>query len=78
MEIITNTLDDFIDIPPDSFVFDIETTGLSPKFCKVIFIGIFFNKDNKTIIKQYFAQTEDDEKELLLAFINEIHYLINI
>ena len=72
MEIITNTLDNFVNIPSDSFVFDIETTGLSPKFCKVILIGILFNKDNKTIIKQYFAQTEDDEKDLLLAFINDI------
>lgn len=73
MEIITKTLDNFINIPSDSFVFDIETTGLSPKFCKVILIGILFNKDNKTIIKQYFAQTEDDEKDLLLAFINDIN-----
>ncbi|MDB8789567.1 ribonuclease H-like domain-containing protein [Romboutsia sp. 1001216sp1] len=72
MEIITKTLDNFVNIPSDSFVFDIETTGLSPKFCKVILIGILFNKDNKTIIKQYFAQTEDDEKDLLLAFINDI------
>lgn len=73
MEIITKTLDDFIDIPSNSFVFDIETTGLNPKFCKVILIGVLFNKDNKTIIKQYFAQTEDDEKDLLLAFINDIN-----
>lgn len=73
MEIITKTLDNFINIPSNSFVFDIETTGLSPKFCKVILIGVLFNKDNKTIIKQYFAQTEDDEKDLLLAFINDIN-----
>lgn len=73
MEIITKTLDNFINIPSNSFVFDIETTGLSPKFCKVILIGVLFNKDNKTIIKQYFAQTEDDEKNLLLAFINDIN-----
>ena len=33
-------------------------------------IGILFNKNNKTIIKQFFANTENDEKELLLAFIN--------
>ncbi|WP_195940576.1 ribonuclease H-like domain-containing protein [Romboutsia sp. 1001713B170131_170501_G6] len=73
MEIITKTLDNFINIPSNSFVFDIETTGLSPKFCKVILIGVLFNKNNKTIIKQYFAQTEDDEKDLLLAFINDIN-----
>ena len=35
-------------------------------------IGILFNKDNKTIIKQFFANSEDYEKELLLNFINFI------
>ena len=75
MEIITKTLDELIDIPPNYFVFDIETTGLNSKYCKVILIGILFNKDNKTIIKQFFANSEDDEKELLLNFINFIkHY----
>ena len=75
MEIITKTLDELIDIPPNYFVFDIETTGLNSKYCKVILIGILFNKDNKTIIKQFFANSENDEKELLLNFINFIkHY----
>ncbi len=72
MEIITKTLDELIDIPPNHFVLDIETTGLNSKYCKVILIGILFNKDNKTIIKQFFANSEDDEKELLLNFINFI------
>lgn len=72
MEVITKTLDELIDIPPNHFVFDIETTGLNSNYCKVILIGILFNKNNKTIIKQFFANTENDEKELLLAFINDI------
>lgn len=72
MEIITDTLDDTLNIPPGCFVFDIETTGLSHKFCKVILIGILFNKDNKTIIKQFFAETEEDEYELLLSFKEHI------
>lgn len=72
MEIITKVLDEFIDLPPNYFVLDIETTGLSPKYCKVILIGIMYNLDNKTIIKQFFAQTQDDEFKLLLEFINEI------
>lgn len=72
MEIITKTLDELINIPPNHFVFDIETTGLNSNYCKVILIGILFNQDNKTVIKQFFANTEDDEKELLLAFINDI------
>lgn len=72
METITKVLDEFIDIPPNHFVFDIETTGLSPKYCKVILIGILYNLDNKTVIKQFFAENEDDENKLLLEFINEI------
>ena len=31
-----------------------------------------FNQNNKTIIKQFFANTEDDEKELLLSFVDNI------
>ena len=72
MEVITKVLDELIDIPPNHFVFDIETTGLNSNYCKVILIGILFNQDNKAVIKQYFANTEDDEKELLLSFINDI------
>lgn len=68
MEVITKILDKYIDIPNNHFVFDIETTGLSPKYCKVILIGVLFNENNKTIIKQFFAENEDDEMELLLAF----------
>lgn len=53
MEVITKVLDELIDIPPNYFVFDIETTGLNSNYCKVILIGILFNQDNKTIIKQF-------------------------
>jgi len=72
MEVITKTLDELIDIPPNHFVFDIETTGLNSTYCKVILIGIMFNQNNKTIIKQFFANTKDDEKELLLSFVDSI------
>ena len=72
MEVITKTLDELIAIPPNHFVFDIETTGLNSNYCKVILIGILFNQDNKTVIKQFFANTEDDEKELLLSFVDNI------
>ena len=72
MEIITKALDELIDIPPEHFVFDIETTGLNSSYCKVILIGILFNKDNKTVIKQFFANNEDDEKGLLLSFVDTI------
>ena len=72
MEVITKTLDELIDIPPNHFIFDIETTGLNSSYCKVILIGVLFNQNNKTVIKQFFANTEDDEKELLLTFIEDI------
>lgn len=72
MEVITKTIDNLIDIPKNHFVFDIETTGLSPKYCKVILIGVLYNLNNKTIIKQYFAESEEEEKDLLLKFINDI------
>lgn len=72
MEVITKTIDNLIDIPKNHFVFDIETTGLSPKYYKVILIGILYNLNNKTIIKQYFAESEEEEKDLLLKFINDI------
>lgn len=77
MDIIKNISKNFIDIPQNHFVFDIETTGLSPKFCKVILIGIVYNENNQTIIKQFFASNENDEKELLLAFVNEIKSFSN-
>ncbi len=72
MEIITKTLDENINILPNQFVFDIETTGLSPKFSKVILIGILYKEDNKTVVKQFFANNTTEEKELLIAFIDAI------
>ena len=65
MEVITKVLDELIDIPPNYFVFDIETTGLNSNYCKVILIGILFNQDNKTVIKQYLANTEDAKLKCL-------------
>ena len=72
MKIIEKILSENLHIDNDSFIFDIETTGLNPKFCKIILIGILYNCQDKTIIKQFFAENEDDEKELLTAFVEEI------
>lgn len=68
MEVITHKIDEIIDIPKNSCVFDIETTGLSPKYTHVILIGLLYIKDNQTIIKQFFAHNTNDEKELLFYF----------
>ena len=72
MKIIEKILSENLHIDNDTFIFDIETTGLNPKFCKIILIGILYNCQDKTIIKQFFAENEDDEKELLTAFVEEI------
>ncbi|MEJ8554018.1 ribonuclease H-like domain-containing protein [Tepidibacter sp. Z1-5] len=68
MEVITHKIDEIIDIPENSCVFDIETTGLSSKYNQVILIGILYIKNNQTIIKQFFAHNTNDEKELLFYF----------
>ncbi|MCC3869402.1 ribonuclease H-like domain-containing protein [Terrisporobacter mayombei] len=72
MKIIEKVLNENLNIGSNTFIFDIETGGLSPKFCKVILIGILYNCQNKTVIKQFFAENEDEEKELLMAFVDSI------
>ncbi len=74
MKIIEKILNEELNIDNSTFIFDIETTGLSPKFCKIILIGILYNCQNKTIIKQFFAENEDEEKEILDAFVDNIKY----
>ena len=68
MKIIEKILSENLPIDNDTFIFDIETTGLNPKFCKIILIGILYNCQDKTIIKQFFAENENDEKELLTTY----------
>ena len=77
MKIIEKILSENLSIDNDTFIFDIETTGLNPKFCKIILIGILYNCQDKTIIKQFFAENENDEKELLTNFIEEIYHFKN-
>ena len=78
MKIIEKILSENLPIDNDTFIFDIETTGLNPRFCKIILIGILYNCQDKTIIKQFFAENENDEKELLTNFIEEIYQNIYI
>ena len=72
MQIIHKILNENLNIDNNTFIFDIETTGLNSKYCKVILIGILYNCHNQTIIKQFFAENEDDEKELLTTFVDNI------
>lgn len=70
MKIIDKILSENININDNTFIFDIETTGLNSKYCKIILIGILYNCQNKTIIKQFFAENEDEEKDILKAFVD--------
>ena len=72
MKIIEKILDENLNIDNDTFIFDIETTGLSPKFHKVILIGILYNCQDRTVIKQFFAENEDEEIDVLTEFVNNI------
>lgn len=72
MKIIEKILNEKLNIDNNTFIFDIETTGLNPKFCKVILIGILYNCQDKTVIKQFFAENEDEEKEILTVLADEI------
>ena len=74
MKIIEKILTENLNIDNDTFIFDIETTGLNPKFCKIILIGILYNCQGKTIIKQFFAENEDEEQDILTAFIDHIKH----
>lgn len=48
-------------------VFDIETLGLNPAFCPVVLAGVMTaDADGSFLLTQYFAETPDDEKELLI------------
>ncbi len=46
-------------------VFDIETTGLSPRRCKVILSGILLINGQNCRAIQLFADQENDEEEII-------------
>ena len=49
--------------------FDIETTGFSAKTSNLYLIGLLSFEENKPIITQLFANTSEDEKDVLEEFI---------
>lgn len=61
-------------------IFDIETTGLSPKTCQVILSGFVLPKGNGEFeMRQYFAESLSDEAEVLHAtmkIFEEVDFLI--
>ncbi len=79
MDIIQNTMKISFSIPNilsetlshKKFVlFDIETTGLSSNYSKVILIGILYIENENIVIKQFFCNNSNEELELLKAFID--------
>lgn len=65
-------------------VFDIETTGLSPKYCKVILSGFLLFKngiseESSATTIQFFADQPDDEEKILkstLEILSSVDYII--
>ncbi len=49
--------------------FDIETTGFSAKTSTLYLIGCLYKKESDIVMEQFFAESKDDEKEVLLHFI---------
>ena len=69
MKIIEKILNEKLNIDNNTFIFDIETTGLNPKFCKVILIGILYNCQDKTVIKQVLQKMKMKKKKCLLPLL---------
>lgn len=84
MEVIINKIEHSLElenyIKGNSCFLDIETTGLSRDRNMIYLIGIlFFNeKDNKWILRQYFANSTDQELDLLNTFIDDISLFDNL
>ena len=61
-------------------IFDIETLGLNPAFCPVVLAGVMIVDENgDCLLTQYFAETPDDEKELLLVleeYLNRFDFIV--
>ncbi len=52
----------------DLLIFDIETTGLSHQYAKVVLIGYMFIKNGQIFIEQLFAETLEEEIDILNKF----------
>ncbi len=52
--------------------FDIETTGLSPRYSYVYLIGSISRRDDQWVLRQWFSEGPDEEPALLEAFAQSI------
>ena len=55
-------------LPGRCLFFDIETTGFSARFCQVYLIGATWREKDGWHFIQWFADTEESEREVLKAF----------
>ena len=58
--------------PRDVLVFDIETTGLSPKNAQIYLIGVAHLAGDSLKITQYFAERAAEEADVLRGFAKEL------
>lgn len=66
-----NTSFHLIDVPNEQILyFDIETTGFSPANSIIYLIGCIYFSEGQYHLKQWFADTADSEKDLLLSFMD--------
>lgn len=56
----------------DSMLFDIETTGFSATYTTLYLIGTIRRKDDLLVLTQYFADTPDEEPQLLAHFLEDL------
>ncbi len=60
-------------------VFDIETTGLNPAYCQLMLSGILKVQGNSGTVIQYFAESLEDEKEIIektIEYISAVDYVL--
>ncbi len=56
----------------DTVFLDIETTGFQANYQSCYLIGCMFHRNDHYELVQYFAETEDDEQEMLSCFLDDI------
>lgn len=61
-------------------IFDIETTGLSPKDCQVIMGALLTRVDGGVRVRQFFTEDDGEEEELLVIYkeaLDEVDVLVS-
>ena len=57
----------------DSILFDIETTGFSPKSSSLYLIGCCYRQNEQLCFTQFLAENETEEREVLAALMDLLH-----